>query len=105
MAQATSYYVRFTVEQDSNPRFAGPFNTADEAQAAIDTALQAADSAAVMQNDTTGGESANIRIDGVLSHAEALHAGLGTQTPPANVVGPIVPTNLDDLSDLQMMPY
>lgn len=100
-----TYYVRFDVGQHGITRFAGPFNTNDEAQAAVDTALGAPNTRAVRGEDQQDAGTRSIRIQGIEDHAAALEAGLREQGPDANVVGPIVPTGPDELSDLQSMPY
>lgn len=98
-----TYYVRFdTYWQGSPDRWAGPYDNRMDAEIAIDDAVHAPDTCAVMAGRTPSDIKRAIRIYGIYSKSQAERAGmrdLAADVP--NIVGPRVPTSTDDLFDME----
>jgi len=100
-----SYYVKFdTYWQHSPDRFAGPFASRDDAQAAIDAALNDPQSKAVMYGQHATDIKHGVRIYGILSRSEARRDGLRLDwDAEQNCIGKRIPVSTDDLFELEQV--
>lgn len=101
--KAATYYVRLdTYWQGSRDRWCGPYVTREQAQAAIDVALNEPETKAVMSNRNPRDTRNAIRIYGVFSRSEAIRKGMRDERhEDSNVLGTRIPISTDDLFEME----
>ncbi len=106
LAPVSHYYIHFdTLWQNSADRFAGPFPSRQDAEAALVLALNDPDGEVWMDSNLGGANIKQaIRIYGVVDHTQALEAGLREAGMRGYNILPRIPRSVSDLFHMERPP-